>query len=439
MFRLGFFYSGLSRSDITNISRFKPAPPQVLLSEELTGSLRKLKMSDIEVQNLEDIQVDVESGETADGEKEDTAGGGQEEVSTQHQSQVASNATATARQPQKQKGTQPESSQSHVAPALPRTRAFTSNVWEHVTGFKGPDGYPMARCNYCGAPYKAHTKRNGTTSMKNHLESCAKNPLVIAAKERDSRQSKLVLSKNKDGEFVEGRGFRQLMFDAQPKFVISSRWTVADDCYKLYNETKKKLNGSIKDVAMRDIFEDYRRALGSEKGCEASQTSQAQGSADLMDEDDCGDAMQLFMKHQRIWTNVVFSFSCKECGLQANKSELDIYLQEEMKQEGPAFDVLAWWKLNGPRFPILSCLARDVLVVLVSTIASESAFSTGGRVVDVYRSSLAAKMVQALICTQDWMKGSCEFDPEAKSKDQTQMDKICLDLKNVCLEPNIDN
>ncbi|OMO60875.1 putative Zinc finger, BED-type [Corchorus olitorius] len=349
-------------------------------------------MSDIEVQNLEDIQVDVESGETADGEREDTAGGGQEEVSTQHQSQVASNATATARQPQK--GTQPEYSQSHVAPALPRTRAFTSNVWEHVTRFKGPDGYPMARCNYCGAPYKAHTKRNGTTSMKNHLESCAKNPLGIAAKERDSRQSKLALSKNKDGE------------------------------------------GSI---AMRDIIEDYRRALGSEKGCEASQTSQAQGSADLMDEDDCDDAMQLFMKHQRIWTNVVFSFSCKECGLQANKSKLDIYLQEEMKQEGPAFDVLAWWKLNGPRFPILSCLARDVLVVPVSTVASESAFSTGGIVVDVYRSSLAAKMVQALICTQDWMKGSYEFDPEAESKDQTKMDKICLDLKNVCLEPNIDN
>ncbi|OMO98572.1 hypothetical protein COLO4_13801 [Corchorus olitorius] len=245
-------------------------------------------MLDIEVQNLEDIQVDVESGETADGEREDTAGGVQEEVSTQHQSQVASNATATAtaRQPQKD-----------VTIVVP--------------------------------PYKAHTKRNGTTSMKNHLESCAKNPLVIAAKERESRQSKLALSKNKDGEgcsigtwvfsqeatrkslarmiildelpfkFVEGRGFRQLMFDAQPKFVIPSRWTVADDCYKLYNETKKKLKGSIKDMAMRDIFEDYRRALGFEKGCEASQTSQAQGSADLMDEDDYGDAMQLFMKHQR--------------------------------------------------------------------------------------------------------------------------------------------
>ncbi|OMO93364.1 putative C6 transcription factor, partial [Corchorus olitorius] len=102
-------------------------------------------MSDIEVQNLEDIQVDVESEETADGEREDTAGSVQEEVSTQHQSQVASNATAatTARQPQK--GTQPESSQSHVAPALPKTRAFTPNIWEHVTRFKGPDGYPMAR------------------------------------------------------------------------------------------------------------------------------------------------------------------------------------------------------------------------------------------------------------------------------------------------------
>ena len=39
----------------------------------------------------------------------------------------------------------------------------------------------------------------------------------------------------------------------------------------------------------------------------------------------------------------------------------------------------------------------------VSTVASESAFSAGGRVVDPFRSRLDPEMVQALICMKDWV------------------------------------
>lgn len=39
-------------------------------------------------------------------------------------------------------------------------------------------------------------------------------------------------------------------------------------------------------------------------------------------------------------------------------------------------------------------------------MASESAFSTSGRVLDPYRTSLSTSIVEALICTQDWVRKS---------------------------------
>ncbi|GKB48976.1 ribonuclease H-like domain-containing protein [Tanacetum coccineum] len=52
----------------------------------------------------------------------------------------------------------------------------------------------------------------------------------------------------------------------------------------------------------------------------------------------------------------------------------------------------------------LSLLARDVLAIPISTVASKSVFSTDGRVLDAFRSSLTPPVVESLICTQDWFR-----------------------------------
>jgi hAT family C-terminal dimerisation region len=68
--------------------------------------------------------------------------------------------------------------------------------------------------------------------------------------------------------------------------------------------------------------------------------------------------------------------------------------------------VLEWWKVNCVKFPILSQLARDILSIPISMVASESAFSAGGRVLDDYRSSLTKDMVELLVCGGDWIRAS---------------------------------
>ncbi|KAG8481756.1 hypothetical protein CXB51_027233 [Gossypium anomalum] len=85
------------------------------------------------------------------------------------------------------------------------------------------------------------------------------------------------------------------------------------------------------------------------------------------------------------------------------KSELDRYLGEDCENNSGSFDLLLWWKVNSPRFPIVARMAQDVLSIPISTIAFEIAFNTSGCVLDDFRSSLTPSMVEALVCTQDWL------------------------------------
>lgn len=85
------------------------------------------------------------------------------------------------------------------------------------------------------------------------------------------------------------------------------------------------------------------------------------------------------------------------------KTELDTYLYEDIVEDEQV-DVLMWWKVNSSRLPILAKMARDILVVPIATVASVSVFSTGGSVLDEFRSSLTTRLVESLICTQNWLK-----------------------------------
>ena len=84
-------------------------------------------------------------------------------------------------------------------------------------------------------------------------------------------------------------------------------------------------------------------------------------------------------------------------------NELEKYMADPPLRLSGQFDILAWWKNQTDEYPILAKIARDLLDAQVSTVASEYAFSAGGRVVDPFRSRLDPEMVEALICMKDWV------------------------------------
>jgi hypothetical protein len=53
-----------------------------------------------------------------------------------------------------------------------------------------------------------------------------------------------------------------------------------------------------------------------------------------------------------------------------------------------------------------------ILVILISTVALESTFSNEERILDPFRSSLSPLTVDALICTQDWLKNNEDLENE---------------------------
>ncbi|XP_031096895.1 zinc finger BED domain-containing protein RICESLEEPER 2-like [Ipomoea triloba] len=87
-------------------------------------------------------------------------------------------------------------------------------------------------------------------------------------------------------------------------------------------------------------------------------------------------------RHQSLLKSQIKKQRLESGDLSRKKTELEVYLVEIIVDEEDSFDLLRWWKLNSDRFPVLSKMARDLLVVPISTVASESTFSTSGEVLD---------------------------------------------------------
>ncbi|CAH9087022.1 unnamed protein product [Cuscuta europaea] len=85
------------------------------------------------------------------------------------------------------------------------------------------------------------------------------------------------------------------------------------------------------------------------------------------------------------------------------RTELDHYLDDVVLPMMDEFNISLWWKVNGVKYPTLQAIARDILAIPVSTVASESAFSGSGRLVSPHRNRLHPNMIEAFMCAQSWL------------------------------------
>ncbi|XP_075094576.1 uncharacterized protein LOC107813434 isoform X1 [Nicotiana tabacum] len=78
---------------------------------------------------------------------------------------------------------------------------------------------------------------------------------------------------------------------------------------------------------------------------------------------------------------------------------------EGLEKENPdgSFDLLEWWKAREKHFPVLARMARDILSIQASTVASESAFSQARLQIGDHRASMRDSLEKSVLF-RDWIR-----------------------------------
>ncbi|KAL6502035.1 hypothetical protein OROGR_027168 [Orobanche gracilis] len=70
-------------------------------------------------------------------------------------------------------------------------------------------------------------------------------------------------------------------------------------------------------------------------------------------------------------------------------------------------------------------MAMDILSIPITTVASESTFSAGGRVIDKRRASMRRDTIEVLLCGGDWIKEA--YGIRTPQNEREQNDSIELE------------
>ncbi|CAL5354556.1 unnamed protein product [Camellia sinensis] len=295
-----------------------------------------------------------------------------------------------------------------------------SSVWDHFDKVIGEDGKRRAVCKYCFKEYMADSRTHGTSNLRSHTPNCKQFP----NNDKDGQQTLSFKSKQNVEEgvevvatsfsfeackralaemviidelpfrFVEGVGFKRFC-NVAVALDPTKKIAYLEFCFtNIFHGEKRKVDEMVNKIVscLTRLYNHYATIYSSNES--VSRVTEVETM--VIDEDDLDSQMES-----------QFNSYLEGRFTSGSKSELDKYLGEvEHFAKNQTFEILEYWKNNATKYRVLSQIAKDVLAMPISTVASESAFSTGGRILDPFRSSLAPSMVEALVCTQNWLKSN---------------------------------
>nr|KAJ0189953.1 hypothetical protein LSAT_V11C800446630 [Lactuca sativa] len=181
---------------------------------------------------------------------------------------------------------------------------------------------------------------------------------------------------------------------------------------KLYGEEARSEIMQVRNI-ITELFEEYKKKHDAKQGASwkrQCETNVFEGRGSTLS--------------KSTWELDFENMLSKDDGLE--KTELDDYLAEKLLPNEKGFDILMWWKCNGSKFPILQKIAKDILAIPISSVASESSFSMSGNKVTKQRNRLKAEKVGALTCSQSWLRKELQGKKkgEPKAFDQLHMIRI---------------
>uniref|UniRef100_A0A803N4N6 BED-type domain-containing protein n=1 Tax=Chenopodium quinoa TaxID=63459 RepID=A0A803N4N6_CHEQI len=353
-----------------------------------------------------------------------------------------------------------------------------SEYWNHFWEFRDlvTKKIVQVKCKYCERMLTGNTN-NGTSSLKKHLGACSKYPPNVDKKQKlisvykSPESDATIVSNWKFDETAYRLGLARMVIVNEQPFSIVERedFSVKSSIAriraavryvrsspsraKLFAHSSMLVKVSCKGLVCLDVatrwnstFIMLETALKFEKAFNRFTEDDPDFSRELKDgvptkEDwnDCNTNVanvdnngseNLSSSNSEQMKKSYDDFDKEEGDFVVEKSELDYYLEEarERRVEGKMFDILGWWKEKSEKFKVLSTMAKDILAIPISTVSSESAFSTSGRILDQFRSSLGPNMVEALVCTQDWLRApNVCIDIERFLEDVEKYEEVTLE------------
>ncbi|KAL4587598.1 hypothetical protein LXL04_000470 [Taraxacum kok-saghyz] len=355
-----------------------------------------------------------------------------------------------------------------------REKKQTSPVWNVFELLKTKDangvqvdvvinGKRRAKCKWCGE-IKNYDSATGNGNLMRHISKCYRENTpdigqMLLGKDKDSlklKSSKLnpdifreklvraIVMHNLPLCFVDYIGIKDLFAYVSEELNLLSRNTVRADIVNMHSRETIEMHyisvpplliwGLILAIAVvfdprykiqtvewgykkiygenSSQFEEVKSTLASlfdiYHANSLTRKNDGSTSKDVNDPKESADGIGSGVHTNEAWEE--FDSFDYEYGISTKKSELELYLEEPRMPRLIELNILDYWRGQQTRYPDLTAMARDILTIPVSTVASESAFSVGAKVIDKYRTALKSDITEAIICTKDWIFGDANYN-----------------------------